>query len=417
MIQRLRRKFILVSIGALLVVIVTLVGGLASISYYRAHQQIDTVLTILSQKHDQLNSEDTKQQFQQRFGPKFNREGIYQYRYFTATVSADGQDVSKIDDTHIMTVPRNKITTIAKQVNQRGDRKGTIHYNKNTYAYQVNRLPNGDSTITFLDSSIIMTTTNEIIKSGIYLGGFSLLLFALVLALFSKRAIRPVEQAEQRQKEFITNAGHELKTPLAVISANTEMDEMMNGENEWTRSNKQQVEHLTRLIGHLISLARFQENANIDLAATNISQIVKEASDSFTTVITHEDKEFHSIVAPDLTIMANRRYFYELISILLDNANKYCDPHGKVTLSLQKSPHGKYALFAISNSYADGKDVDYHKFFERFYRHDQSHHHGKQDGFGIGLSMALELVNTFNGKINAQYKDGCTVITMRFKLI
>lgn len=417
MIQRLRKKFIFISVTALLVVIVTLVGGLASISYYRTHQQVNNVLTILAKNHDQLNSEDTKQQFKQRLGPQFNREGIYQYRYFTATVSADNKTVSQIDDSHIMTVPREKISTIAKRVNKRPGKEGTIRYNKNTYAYKISRLPNGDSSITFLDSSIIMAATNEIIKSGLYLGGFSLVLFALILALFSRRAIRPIEQAEQRQKEFITNAGHELKTPLSVISANTEMDEMMNGENEWTKSNKQQVERLTRLINHLISLARFQENANIDLEATNISQVVNEASNSFKTVVNHDNKEFSSTIAPNLTILANRNYFYELISILLDNANKYCDPQGKVTLTLQKAPHGKYALFTISNSYADGKNVDYDKFFERFYRHDQSHHNGKKAGFGIGLSMAQGLVNTFNGKIAARYQDGCTVITMRFKLI
>lgn len=416
MIQRLRKKFILLSVGALLVVILTLVGGLSTISYYRAHQQVDNVLTILSKNHDRLNSEDTRQEFQQRLGPDFNREGIYQYRYFTATITSDNK-VTDIDDSHIMTVPRSKITQIAKRVNSRGIKEGTIHYNRNTYAYRIVSLPNGNKSITFLDASIILNSSNEIIKSGLYLGAFSLILFAVILALFSRRAIKPVAEAEQRQKEFITNAGHELKTPISVISANNELAEMMSGETEWTKSNKQQIARLTALINHLIALARFQEEATISLEPTNISQIITEASESFKAVVINDKKEFSSAIAPNMSIKANKQYFYELISILLDNASKYCDPHGKVALKLRKSAYKRVAVIEISNTYAAGKNVNYSKFFERFYRDDHSHHNGKKSGFGIGLSMAQSLVQTFNGKINARYQDGCTVVTMRFKLI
>lgn len=416
MIQRLRKKFILLSVSALLVVIITLVGGLSVISSYRTHQQVNNVLTILSKNHDRLNSEDTKEEFQQRLGPNFNREGIYQYRYFTVTITDNGK-VKEIDDSHIMTVPRSSITQIAKRVNNREKGEGTIRYNKSIYAYRSVYLPNRDKAITFLDASIILDASNEVIKSGLYLGGFSLILFAMILALLSRRAIKPIVEAEQRQKEFITNAGHELKTPISVISANNELAEMMGGETEWTKSNKQQITRLTDLINHLIALARFQEEAKINLEPTNISKIIDEACESFKSVIINDKKTFSATVAPNMSIKANQNYFYELISILLDNANKYCDPGGHVSLKLRKSVYKRVAVIEISNTYANGKNVDYHKFFERFYRNDKSHHHGKKNGFGIGLSMAQSLVQSFNGKIDARYQSGCTLITLRFKLI
>ena len=119
-----------------------------------------------------------------------------------------------------------------------------------------------------------------------------LVLYTTVLIAFSKRAIKPIIEAEHRQREFITNAGHELKTPLTVISANTEMQELTTGENEWTQSTRDQVTRLTRLINNLISLARIQEQPTLEITSVNISEISQRVADSFKSVEMLNNQQF-----------------------------------------------------------------------------------------------------------------------------
>lgn len=253
--------------------------------------------------------------------------------------------------------------------------------------------------------------------SGIFIGIGCLILFEIVLIVFSRNAIEPLVKAEKRQKEFITNAGHELKTPLSIISANNEMQEMLSGENEWTQSTDQQVKRMTRLISQMISLAKMEERPEMQLRTVDFSAEVTKAADNFKAVIEQDQHQFIAEIDPNLQITADPNYCYELISILLDNANKYCDPQGTVAVKLTSDHHSKNVLLAISNDYADGKNIDYSKFFERFYRNDKSHHHTKRAGFGIGLSMAQKLVKTFHGQINAKWHEGKVTFTVQFKAV
>src|SRR5699024_5261957 len=229
----------------------------------------------------------------------------------------------------------------------------------------------------------------------------------IVLILFSNAAIRPVIQAEKRQKEFITNAGHELKTPLSVISANNEMQELLNGENDLTKSTKEQVGRLTKLINYFVSLARLQERPQMTLSVIDASQITNRVADNFKNVILQDGKHFKKSVTSGLKVRADENYFYELISILLDNANKYCDPHGDVFLNLRLGKRKKNVILSVTNSFAAGKDADYQRFFERFYREDKARTVSeKKSGYGIGLSMAQSIVKSFGGQIKASYSNG-----------
>ncbi|WP_261975121.1 sensor histidine kinase [Limosilactobacillus fermentum] len=260
-----------------------------------------------------------------------------------------------------------------------------------------------------------MASANELMKIAAAMGIVSLLLFTLVLIALSNRAIQPIIEAEKRQKEFITNAGHELKTPLAIIETNTELSEMISGETEWTTSNKQQVARLTRLINNLISLARFDEQPEMTIATIDASAAVQRAADSFEAMITHEGKGFSTNIAPGVKVRADENYFYELCNILLDNANKYCDDGGKVSVLLRENKTTRAVTLEVGNTYAEGKEIDYTKFFNRFYRDDTSHN-SKKRGYGIGLSMAQTLVHAFKGKISARYKNQTLYFTIRLKM-
>lgn len=405
MIKRLRYKFITVSVMALLIVIITVVGSITAASFYRSKQEVNNVLTILVKNEGQLTSNSNLTPSQRPFlSPRQTREGIFQYRFFSAQVSRDGQIMS-VNDSHIMTVPRSAINNMISRTYRRHRHAGSMSYRNTLYSYQM-KYQHGHYTLVFLDQSILMEETHDLMQIGITLGLIGVILYAVVLVVFSNRAIRPMIVAEQRQREFISNAGHELKTPLAVISANNEMEEMTSGATEWTKSNKEQIARLTRLINNLITLTRLHEQPNMQFSHLDASNITREVCKNFKAVINRNDLKFNYHIQDNVTVYGDQRYFTELVNILLDNANKYCDKPGSVRLSLHRNKRTKAVHLTISNDFAAGKDVDYSKFFDRFYRADTAHHENGKSGFGIGLSMAQRIVSDFKGKINANYKDG-----------
>lgn len=402
MIQHFRKKFILISTSALLVVIITIIGSISAVTYFQARQEVNSVLAILSDNEGRMPARQVPSQ--SNFFPqqRFTRESLSQYRYFSASIPHNGDPI-QVDNQHILSVSAATIRQLAQRVEWRNNDHGQVLYNSNVYAYQVRRM--GKRTlVVFLDESLMMSRAREIINLGVLLSVVSLVLYTIILVLFSRRAIRPIIEAEQRQKEFITNAGHELKTPLTVISANTEMQELTNGETELTTSTKEQVSRMTKLINYLVSLARLQEQPRMNIIPVDASAVVDRAVAGFKNVAANAGHRFEAAVAPAITVMADENYLYELVSILIDNANKYCDPDG--TVSVQLATVKKNAVLTVTNSYAKGAQVNTKRFFERFYRENKARTLSKNAGYGIGLSMAQTIVHNFNGRISAKYAAG-----------
>lgn len=402
MIQHFRKKFILISTSALLVVIITIIGSISAVTYFQARQEVNSVLSILSDNEGRMPARQVPSQ--SNFFPqqRFTRESLSRYRYFSATIPHNGDPI-QVDNQHILAVSAATIRQLEQRVERRNNDHGQVLYNSNVYAYQVRRM--GKRTlVVFLDESLMMSRAREIINLGVLLGVVSLVLYTIILVLFSRRVIRPIIEAEQRQKEFITNAGHELKTPLTVISANTEMQELTNRETELTTSTKEQVSRMTKLINYLVSLARLQEQPQMNIIPVDAIAVVDRAVAGFKNVAANAGHRFEAAVASAITVMADENYLYELVSILIDNANKYCDPDG--TVSVQLAAVKKNAVLTVTNSYAKGAQVGTKRFFERFYWENKARTLSKNAGYGIGLSMAQTIVHNFNGRISAKYAAG-----------
>lgn len=415
MIQHFRNRFIVFSTCALILVIIPIIGGLSAITYFQSRREVNSVLTILVNNEGQMPRGQVKNQPAIIPQPHFTRESLSQYRFFSATIP-DGKGPIRIDNQHILSVSPAEIKCLAQRVQERQKGQGQVLYRQTVYAYKRKHVK-GQTTIVFLDESLLMAKTWAIIYVGLLLGVISLVIYTTILILFSRRAIRPIIEAEHRQKEFITNAGHELKTPLTVIEANTEMQELTSGESELTTSTKQQVRRLTELINHLVSLARLQEQPTFTIEPVNVSQVTNKVADGMANVAKGDGHHFSKQVAPGLMINADENYFYELVSILLDNANKYCDPDGEVSVALRLSKRKKGVILTVTNSYAKGDQVDFNRFFERFYREDKARTVNKKAGFGIGLSMAQMIVRNFGGKISAHYADGKISFVAAFKAV
>ena len=176
------------------------------------------------------------------------------------------------------------------------------------------------------------------------------------------------------------------------------MTEVLGGKSKWTESTRRQIKRLQTLIEDLVVLTRLDEMKEAELTDIDVSTLISETAEPYRSVAETAGKRFETAVAPDIHIRSDKRGLQQVVSILLDNAVKYCDDKGTITVRLDARSRGKGIRLGVSNTYEEGKDVDTSRFFERFYRQDESHN-SEKSGFGIGLSMAKEIVERMKGKL------------------
>lgn len=409
MFRKLKIRFILLASAAIVCILLTMIAVLNSVRFLQTNGEIQAVLNILSANNGDFPSvEETAESLQ---NDRITIDTIYQYRYFSVVYNEDKTLYSSNLD-HLSNLSKEQALSYANKVIKNSRSSGVFKVGSQFYSYQITQ----DSKtkrylLVVLDSTNYLESRNDFFWLSIQLCFYSFIFFVLVVSGFSNFAIRPYIKNYENQKRFITNAGHELKTPLAIISANTELQELMTGENEWTESTKDQVKRLSNLINQMVVLARLEEQPDVTLVDVNFSEVVKKVAGNFKSVIEKAGKKYEIKLQEDIHVKATEDELYELVSILIDNACKYCDEDGQIFVTLTKAKRGKRARLTIANSYADGKNVDYSRFFDRFYREDESHNQ-KQPGYGIGLSMAESLVRIFKGRIWVSYKKGLIGFTV-----
>ena len=409
MFRKLKIRFILLASAAIVCILLTMIAVLNSVRFLQTNGEIQAVLNILSANNGDFPSvEETAESLQ---NDRITIDTIYQYRYFSVIYNEDKTLYSSNLD-HLSNLSKEQALSYANKVIKNSRSSGVFKVGSQFYSYQITQ----DSKtkrylLVVLDSTNYLESRNDFFWLSIQLCFYSFIFFVLVVSGFSNFAIRPYIKNYENQKRFITNAGHELKTPLAIISANTELQELMTGENEWTESTKDQVKRLSNLINQMVVLARLEEQPDVTLVDVNFSEVVKKVAGNFKSVIEKAGKKYEIKLQEDIHVKATEDELYELVSILIDNACKYCDEDGRIFVTLTKAKRGKRARLTVANSYADGKNVDYSRFFDRFYREDESHNQ-KQPGYGIGLSMAESLVRIFKGRIWVSYKKGLIGFTV-----
>ena len=409
MFRKLKIRFILLASAAIVCILLTMIAVLNSVRFLQTNGEIQAVLNILSANNGDFPSvEETAESLQ---NDRITIDTIYQYRYFSVVYNEDKTLYSTNLD-HLSNLSKEQALSYANKVIKNSRSSGVFKVGSQFYSYQITQ----DSKtkrylLVVLDSTNYLESRNDFFWLSIQLCFYSFIFFVLVVSGFSNFAIRPYIKNYENQKRFITNVGHELKTPLAIISANTELQELMTGENEWTESTKDQVKRLSNLINQMVVLARLEEQPDVTLVDVNFSEVVKKVAGNFKSVIEKAGKKYEIKLQEDIHVKATEDELYELVSILIDNACKYCDEDGQIFVTLTKAKRGKRARLTVANSYADGKNVDYSRFFDRFYREDESHNQ-KQPGYGIGLSMAESLVRIFKGRIWVSYKKGLIGFTV-----
>ena len=398
MLRKLRLQFILIASLAVTVVLLAFIGVLNSARFFQNEHEISTLLTILNDNQGEFP--EGKSLEVELASTNLNTTRVEQMDYFSIQLNTSG-DILSSDFSHIQSVTTADLESFLEKIDT-DNAVGNLRYQGYSYSYQVKTISSQLKQIVVLDTTVFFSNRDELLATSFQMTVYSLLFFIVIVFIFSSWAIKPYVENVENQKRFITNAGHELKTPLAIISANTEMQELLDGETEWSKSTRDQVVRMTELVNRMITLAKLEEQPDVILSEVNMSAIVQDAAEDFKSLAMKHQKEFELNIQPDIMVKAEEQALFELVTILVDNATKYCDPNGKVSVQLSQSKL-KRAILEVSNTYQDGKNVDYSKFFDRFYREDESHNR-QVEGYGIGLSMAQSLVRIFKGKLTVYYK-------------
>ncbi len=326
-------------------------------------------------------------------------ETPYEARYFSVVL--DDQATALLVNTgRIASVNAEDATRYARSLQHIGATETGF---LGVYRYRVQPVENGTMYL-FLDCSSELYNSIYMLILSLMIAGAALLLISMMVILFSKRAIRPIEESYDKQRKFITNAGHELKTPLAIIDSCTEVLEMTEGENKWTEGIHEQVGRLTTMTAELISMAKMAESdLELNKRELNLSDLCRETLEPFGLMAEEQGLGYVLDITPDIPFFGNEQTLKQLCSILADNAVKYAVPGTTIYMTLKK--RGRRVHLSSDNAAEGVKKGNRNELFERFYRGDTSHSQEKK-GYGIGLSMAETITELHNGRISANSEDG-----------
>ncbi len=408
MIRTLQRKFTVTAMIAVTVLLVLLLGGINLTNALSASRESDELLDQLSAREDfgpaPLAPPEEPRGNGGLFGRSPNEEDRVSALYFTVRFDGAGELLG-VDLRNLSSLTQEEAAQLGREALDSGKTEGRIGARR----YRVVQPSEDARTVVFLDLS---RQRYALLRMGAIsaLGGLAAWFAMLALVRFlSRLAIRPVAENMQRQRQFVTDAGHELKTPLAIIQANAEALELTAGESKYSRNIRAQVARLTDLTRNLLTLARFDEGASPAAAETlDLSALAGETAESFRAPAERKRQSLETELAPGVTVKADREQMKQLLSILLDNAVKYCPESGQIALSLRREDR---AVLRLSNTVAE-QSADPSRLFDRFYRADASRSR-ETGGYGIGLSAARAIAEQNRGSIAAAYEGDRVVFTVR----
>lgn len=406
MFKSLRRKFVATSVASVAVVIILMASTLNFINYYKMGQRVDdslyeaskspALVTIFSDgEEDMIVTKNTA----------------------SKTPNNNGFSIAKIDENkNVIRSYRDDVLIkgkddLQKLVTDAVNESSTSGY-VGTYRYlKVNN--DAGNLVLLLNTQRDLDSFHAFMRNSIIVSSIVILSVFILLVLISKKVIAPIQQSYQKQKQFITDASHELKTPLAIIRSNTDVLELENGDSKWTKNIQNQVDRLTSLVNSLVVFSRMEEKDTAEKVKFNLSESLHARIDDFEELASFQKKHIIADIDNNIYYRGEQQAIVQLMDILLENAIKYATKETNINVTLKKNK--KYAMMKISNQ-ANVKKGDLRKVFDRFYRLDESRN-STIKGYGIGLSMAKLITEKHKEVIKAYApEDGIFKIEVRFTL-
>ncbi|WP_455087714.1 sensor histidine kinase [Parvimonas micra] len=396
--SKLRKKFIYFSVGIIAIVLLSIMAFVNVTNFYNLKRSSDELLKTLVENNGVMpsfklndNSKEEKTVYLKNFSNRF------------FTVKTDNKkNVITVNTDDVFFTSASEAVEYAKDVLSSGKSRG--YYGG--FKYVVENTENG-KLIAFVDvvkdfDVFYSNLGNSVVISFFVLGFVTFFSFVL-----SKKAVAPMVQAYEKQNAFITDASHELKTPLAIINTSADVLEMESGESKWTGNIHKQVNRLNGLIGNLISLTKLEESDDLDRLEFSFSDTLDDCVMDVKDYALSLDKNIVTDIEKDISFKGDEKLIRQVIGILLDNAIKYAREKSDINVKLTKQ--NKKIVFTVENE-ADNLEIkNYNILFERFYRADSSRN-SKTGGYGIGLSIAQSIVLKHKGKISADSFDGERIV-------
>lgn len=422
--RRLRRKFILVAMGAVTVVLTLIIAGINIVNYSHVCKMADARLDYIlagkdgidwrdEPKDDPANGKDAGDgQAGVRIGhfEGMTAESPFDTRYFTVTIDA-GQVVD-VNTARIAAVGAKRAASIAAKLHS----KGWVSGFSGNYRYTTD-VQDDETTYVFVDCSRELASFHSFLSASVAISCIGWLAVLAIVAGASGAVIRPMAESYSKQKRFITDASHEIKTPLAVIDAANEVQEIESGESEWTQSIHEQVARLTALTERLVFLARMDEgSAGFTMTSIDLSEAVDKAAAPFESVAVSRGKRLSTSIASGVRAHADAAAVAQVVELLLDNATRYASEGSVIELILRvvSRGQGKGATeLVVSNAVDELPEGDLDRLFDRFYRADVSRS-SKTGGSGVGLSVVRAIAEAHGGSASVCGHGNQITFTVRF---
>ena len=438
MISKLKRRFIILAMAALAILLAVIVAGMNIINYEKVVSDADERIEVIEENYDRFlnvpggsfmpqgdvieqddmdddedfDPDDMFDREDEPFfgrggekGPFMTRDEAEESRFFVATAGQDGE-IQQVNVDRISSVDEGEAISYAKEALSAGKDEGFI----GEFRYSV--VSDGPGMrVTFLDCGRVLESFRNFLKYSILMSLAGLIVMFGVITFFAGRIVRPVAESYEKQKRFITDAGHEIKTPLAIIKANIDLMDMELDKKRVDKAElkenlgdiNSQVDRLTDLTNDLVYLSRMEEGDSLVMTEVPLSDIVSETAASFGPLAEEQGKKIEAEIEPMISVQGSTKELEKLLSIVLENAVKYSS-EPQIGVSLRKD--GKNAVLEVRNQTdSELTNEALAHVFERFYRMDSSRN-SATGGHGIGLSMASAIVKAHGGKISARTSTG-----------
>ncbi len=397
MLKKMRMRFAKAAMSAFFAVTAVLLIGINGWNYSVTVNRLDQALVRLTEFHPPDRQPEDRPGLPPDFGKEPSREAPYMMRYFVVDINAQGEPLDIMMD-HVSSVSEGTAASYAEEAWKKKREKGFLE----EYRYLAKKQGQGVR-IVFLNAANEKQFMKTLLFVSCLVGLISLIAAFFLVCVFSGYAVRPYLENIERQKRFITDASHELKTPLASILTSADVL-AMEEENEWVQNIRRQTVKLSNLVQKMVLLSKLSEERRVlEEEEFSFSEVVWEVAEPFFSIAKAEGKRFLYQIEDALTLKGDRDTVCQMVSALLDNAFRYSGPDGTIWLNVY-AKRRRIAL-EMSNTCNIDQKMDLDRLFERFYRPDKSRT-AKTGGSGIGLSIAKAAAEAHKGKITVICENG-----------
>ena len=391
MINKLRKKIFWIIQISLSVIILGIIIIFTSFSYKNTITSSTMFMERIERKDDvkREQSDDYREANNNRDLFLTNIDGVYRLRIENSTVIKESDDVT------------DEIRNYAIKLSNRKSEEGYI----GKYIYRIRKIGNNGKEITLIENENAIKRLKTTIIIAIVIGLFGIFIIYIFAKKISKIIVKPVEDSFEKQKQFVSDASHELKTPLAVIEANADVLQSKTGENKWITYIQNEVQSMNKLVNDLLTLARMENTAVSNNQDFDLSKEVQMTVAVFESMIYEKEIKLETNINENIHFNGEKEDIKHIISILLDNAIKHTEENKRIIVNAQKEKNE--IKIEVKNEGEPIPVEEQEKIFERFYRIDKARNRNEKR-YGLGLSIAKEIVEKYNGTIKANSKDGVT---------